>query len=41
MLNLKVEKTIFDEIAEDYVTDYKMNGKKSLERAEIMVHAFK
>ena len=37
MLNLKVEKTTFDEIAEDYVTDYKMNGKKSLERAEIMV----
>ena len=37
MLNLKVEKTSFDEIAEDYVTDYKMNGKKSLERAEIMV----
>jgi integrase len=37
MLNLKVEKTSFDEIAADYVTDYKMNGKKSLERAEIMV----
>lgn len=37
MFNLKVEKTSFDEIAKDYVTDYKMNGKKSLERAEIMV----
>jgi integrase len=37
MLNLKVEKTIFDEIAEDYIVDYKMNGKKSLERATIMV----
>ena len=37
MLNLKVEKTTFGDIAKDYVTDYKMNGKKSLERAEIMV----
>jgi integrase len=41
MLNLKIEKTSFDEIAEDYVTDYKMNGKKSLERAEIMVDHLK
>ena len=30
MLNLKVEKTIFDEIAEDYLTDYKMNGRNLL-----------
>jgi integrase len=37
VLNLKVEKTTFDDIAKDYITDYKMNGKKSLERAEIMV----
>jgi integrase len=41
MLNLKVEKTTFDEIAADYVADYKMNGKKSLERAEIMVDHLK
>jgi integrase len=37
VLNLKVEKTTLDDIAKDYITDYKMNGKKSLERAEIMV----
>ena len=37
-LNLKIEKTTFDEIAKDYLIDYKMNGRKSLERAEIMVN---
>ena len=36
-VNLKIEKTTFNQIAEDYVTDYKMSNKKSLERAEIMV----
>ena len=39
--NLKVEKTTFDEIAADYVTDYKMNSRKSLERAEIMSNFLK
>jgi hypothetical protein len=32
-INLKIEKTRFDEIAKDFITDYKVNGKKSLERA--------
>ncbi len=36
-INLKVEKTLFDEIAKDFITDFKVNKKKSLERAEIMV----
>lgn len=31
---LRVERIKFDEIAADFITDYKMNGKKSLERAE-------
>lgn len=31
---LNVEKVKFDEIAADFITDYKMNSKKSLERAE-------
>jgi len=30
---LKAEKTTFDELAEDLITDYKMNDKKSLDRA--------
>jgi integrase len=33
-LGTKVEKTSFDELAVDFVNDYKMNGKKSLDRAE-------
>jgi hypothetical protein len=36
-VNLNVEKTTFDAIAKDFITDFKVNGKKSLERAEIMV----
>jgi integrase len=36
-LNLKVEKTTFDAIAEDFLTDYRVNGKKSLERAKYTV----
>jgi integrase len=36
-INLKVEKTLFDEIAKDFIIDFKVNQKKSLERAEIMV----
>ena len=31
---LKVERIRFNELAEDYLTDYRVNGKKSLERAE-------
>ena len=31
---LRVERIRFEEIAADFITDYKMNGKKSLERAE-------
>ncbi|OPY81456.1 MAG: site-specific tyrosine recombinase XerC [Syntrophorhabdus sp. PtaU1.Bin153] len=31
---LKVEKTLFDELARDLITDYKANGNKSLDRAE-------
>ena len=31
---LKVEKTLFDELAKDLVTDYKTNGNKSLDRVE-------
>ena len=36
-INLKVEKTTFDQIAQDFIIDFKVNQKKSLERAEIMV----
>ncbi len=31
---LQIERIRFDEIAADFITDYKMNAKKSLERAE-------
>jgi integrase len=31
---LRVERVRFDEIAADFITDYKMNGRKSLDRAE-------
>lgn len=31
---LSIEKILFDELAEDYLTDYRVNGKKSLERAQ-------
>jgi integrase len=30
---LRVEKILYDELAEDFVNDYKMNGKKSIPRA--------
>ena len=32
---LKVEKILFEELAKDLITDYKINGKKSLKRLEI------
>ncbi|MBE0426956.1 MAG: hypothetical protein IBX72_09970 [Nitrospirae bacterium] len=31
---LRVEKILYDELAEDLITDYKMNDRKSLERLE-------
>jgi integrase len=31
---LRVEKILFDELAADFLNDYKMNGKKSISRAE-------
>lgn len=38
---LKVERIRFDELAQDFVNDYKMNGRKSLERAERSVERLK
>jgi integrase len=36
---LKIEKVRFDELAEDFLNDYKLNGRKSLDRAELsMTH---
>lgn len=34
---LKVEKVRFDELAEDVINDYKMNGKKSLDRVKLSI----
>jgi len=31
------EKVVFDELVEDFLTDYRINGKKSLDRAELSV----
>ena len=33
-LSMKVEKMLFDELAEDYLNDYRINAKRSLDRAE-------
>ena len=33
-LSLRVERIRFEELAEDFLTDYRVNGKKSLDRAE-------
>jgi integrase len=38
---LKVERIRFDELAEDYLTDYRVNAKKSLNRAERSVKQLK
>jgi integrase len=38
---LKLEKTTFDELAKDYLTDYQINGRKSLFRADICVNHLK
>lgn len=32
---LRVEKILFDELAQDLINDYKMNGRKSLDRVEL------
>lgn len=38
---LRVEKVRFEELAEDFITDYKVNGKKSLDKAERSVKRLK
>lgn len=38
---LTMEKTTFDELAQDYLTDYQINSRKSLFRAEICVDHLK
>lgn len=38
---LQVERILFDELAEDMVNDYMVNGKKSLQRAEISIRRLK
>lgn len=34
---LLIEKTTFDELAKDFLDDYRINGKKSIDRAELSV----
>ena len=38
---LRIEKVRFEELSEDFLNDYKVNGKKSLERAERSVRHLK
>jgi integrase len=38
---LRVEKILFEELAEDLLNDYRMNGKKSLDRAELSIRTLK
>jgi integrase len=38
---LRVEKILFDELAQDMLNDYKVNGQKSLDRAELSVKNLK
>ncbi len=38
---LTVERTRFDELADDYISDYQLNSKKSIERAKINVKHLK
>lgn len=38
---LHIEKIRFEELAEDFLNDYRLNGRKSLERAEISVNHLK
>ena len=40
-LGLRVEKIRFEELAEDFLNDYRVNGKKSLERAEMSLKHLK
>lgn len=36
-LSLRAERVLFDELADDLINDYRVNGRKSLERVEISV----
>ncbi len=38
---IQFEKVTFDELANEYMTDYRINGKKSLDRAELSVRHLK
>ncbi|MDH4267211.1 MAG: site-specific integrase, partial [Deltaproteobacteria bacterium] len=38
---LRVQKVMFDELAQDYLNDYKINARKSLERAEMSLKHLK
>lgn len=38
---LRVEKILFDELAEDFLNDYRINKRKSLRRAELSIHHLK
>lgn len=38
---LRVERILFDELAEDVINDYKLNGKKSLDRLELSIKHLK
>jgi len=33
-LGIRIERVCFDELAEDFLNEYRVNGKKALERAE-------
>ncbi len=39
--NLRAERILFEELAQDFVNDYKINGKKSIDRAELSVKHLK
>lgn len=38
---LRVERIVFDELAQDVINDYKLNGKKSLDRLELSIKHLK
>ncbi len=40
-IGFSVERTTFDELAEDFLSDYRINGKKSVDRAERSVKELK
>jgi hypothetical protein len=37
--SLKLEKIRFEELADDMLTDYRTNGKKSIDRAKLSINA--